>query len=80
MSDIVEKLRTFEGSDALGNGDFSVCKEADDEILRLRAVLAEANGLLKDAQEPLSDLFYCENRTCLSCRIHDFLYQQEQHK
>jgi hypothetical protein len=41
-----ERLRAFEGSDDLGNGDFSVCHEAadaldakDKEIERLRTVL-----------------------------------------
>lgn len=34
--DIVERLRAFEGSDDLGNGDFSVCATAADEIVRLR--------------------------------------------
>ncbi len=42
MSDIVERLSRFEDSDALGNGDFSVCIEAADTITRLRAELAEA--------------------------------------
>jgi hypothetical protein len=36
MSDIVERLRLFDGSDALGVGDFSACVEAADEIERLR--------------------------------------------
>ena len=31
------RLRTFEGSDELGNGDFSVCTEAADAIERLEA-------------------------------------------
>lgn len=42
MSDIVERLVRFEASDALGNGDFSVCIEAANIITRLRAELAKA--------------------------------------
>src|SRR3546814_2426163 len=30
--DLVRRLREFEGSDALGNGDFSVCTEAADAL------------------------------------------------
>ena len=37
MNDIVERLRRFEGSDDLGDGDFAVCVHAADEIERLRA-------------------------------------------
>lgn len=40
MTDIVERLRRFEGSDALGVGDFSVCMDAADEIELLREVIA----------------------------------------
>jgi hypothetical protein len=35
--DIVQCLRDFEGSDALGNGDFSICRAAATEIEALRA-------------------------------------------
>ena len=45
MSDIVERLRAFEGSDELGNGDFAVCEEAAAEITRLRAELARVTAL-----------------------------------
>ena len=37
MSDIADELRTFEGSEALGNGDFSACYRGAAEITRLRA-------------------------------------------
>ena len=39
MTDIVERLRRFEGSDDLGDGDFAVCVHAADEIERLRKAL-----------------------------------------
>ena len=42
MSDtmaLIERLRTFEGSDDLGNGYFTVCHEAATEIERLSAAL-----------------------------------------
>ena len=42
MTDIVERLRLLDGSDALGVGDFSACIEAADEIERLRAEVAAA--------------------------------------
>ena len=34
--DLVKRLREFEISDALGNGDFSTCKEAADRIEELK--------------------------------------------
>ena len=37
MTDLIERLRDFEGSDGLGNGDFSLLSEAAAEIERLRA-------------------------------------------
>ena len=42
LLDCVVGLRTFEGSDALGNGDFSLLHAAADEIERLREVANEA--------------------------------------
>lgn len=42
MSDIADELRAFEGSEALGNGDFSACYRGAAEITRLRAELATA--------------------------------------
>ncbi len=42
MSDIKQELRDFEGSDALGNGDFSVCIRGADRIAELEAALANA--------------------------------------
>ena len=42
MSDtmtLIERLRTLEGSDDLGNGYFTVCHEAADEIERLNTAL-----------------------------------------
>ena len=39
MMTLIERLRTFEGSDDLGNGYFTVCHEAADEIERLNAAL-----------------------------------------
>jgi hypothetical protein len=43
QGDLVERLREFEISDALGDGDFSTCKEAAD---RLEIYKAEIEGLL----------------------------------
>lgn len=37
--DLVVRLLTFEGSDALGNGDFSLLKDAAYEIARLHDAL-----------------------------------------
>lgn len=34
-AELAERLRQFEGSDALGNGDFTVCVEAAEFIERL---------------------------------------------
>lgn len=48
MTDLVELLREFEGSDSLGDGDFHVCYEAADEIERLRAWVAELEAVLTD--------------------------------
>ncbi len=42
MADLIGRLRAFEGSDELGNGDFSLLTEAATEIERLRAEVAEA--------------------------------------
>jgi len=41
MDDLVERLRGFEGSDDLGNGDFAVCIQAADRIQALEARIAE---------------------------------------
>lgn len=40
--DLADELRAFEGSDALGNGDFSVCVRGAAEITRLRAAINDA--------------------------------------
>ncbi len=40
--DLADELRAFEGSDALGNGDFSVCVRGATEIARLRAAINDA--------------------------------------
>ena len=48
--ELVERLRGFEGSDDLGNGDFSVCREAADRLASLEErerVLTEENARLK---------------------------------
>lgn len=45
--DIVDRLRVFEGSDALENGDFSVCDTAADHIEALRQQLADARDALE---------------------------------
>ena len=42
MNDIADELRAFEGSEALANGDFSVCVRGAAEITSLRAALATA--------------------------------------
>ncbi len=39
MSGLVQRLRDFECSDAIGDGDFTTCREAADEIERLEAEL-----------------------------------------
>jgi len=44
MDDLVERLRGFEGSDDLGNGDFTVCTQAADRIQALQARIAELEG------------------------------------
>lgn len=46
MPSICEMLRGFECSDALGNGDFSVCDEAADLIETQAALLDDAEGVL----------------------------------
>jgi hypothetical protein len=40
MQTDTQRLRNFEGSDALGNGDFSICRAAATEIEALRATLS----------------------------------------
>jgi hypothetical protein len=40
-NDLIARLRAFEGSDDLDNGDFSVCIEAAERIDALEAVLRE---------------------------------------
>ena len=55
MNDIADELRAFEGSEALANGDFSVCCRGAAEITRLRARVAEletALQFIKDAPAP----------------------------
>ena len=54
IEELVERLREFEGSDALGNGDFSVCLEAATaleqayaEIERLRTAGSELAEIIK---------------------------------
>lgn len=44
---IVERLRTFEGSDDLGNGDFSLLIQAAQHIRVLEALLAECAADLR---------------------------------
>ena len=39
MTDLARLLRTFEGSDALGDGDFSVCIEAASSIEKLQSAI-----------------------------------------
>lgn len=51
MSGLVERLRAFEGSDALGNGDFSVCIEAAALIEQLVEALEEAVCLVPASQK-----------------------------
>ena len=52
MSDIADELRAFEGSEALANGDFSVCVRGAAEITRLRAALATAR---QDGMEAITE-------------------------
>jgi len=59
---LIERLRTFEESDALGNGDFRVCEDAANALAALAAMpstvsVATFNELC-DASEAL--LFRCE--------------------
>lgn len=57
MDDLIERLRNFEGSDELGNGDFSLLREAAAALEAAREDAAEAKqngyelGLLAGAQE-----------------------------
>jgi hypothetical protein len=46
MADLIERLRAFEGSDELGNGDFSLLAEAATEIEELRAEVERLNRIL----------------------------------
>ena len=39
MTDLIERLRNFEGSDALGNGDFSLLHEAADALEAARGMV-----------------------------------------
>ena len=43
--DLADELRAFEGSDALGNGDFSVCVRGAAEITRLKDLVKETGNL-----------------------------------
>lgn len=56
MSDIADELRTFEGSDALGNGDFSVCYRGAAEIERLNARVAELEAENAALQKRVAEL------------------------
>ena len=49
MTDLIERLHNFEGSDELGNGDFSLLSEAAAEIERLRAEVERLMGCLATA-------------------------------
>ena len=49
MTDLIERLHNFEGSDELGNGDFSLLSEAAAEIERLRAEVKRLTGCLATA-------------------------------
>ena len=53
MNDIADELRAFEGSEAIANGDFSVCVRGAAEIARLRAELAAAQ---REGMEGFGDL------------------------
>jgi len=60
MTYIVERLRAFEGSDDLGNGDFSVCVQAAEHIIVLQALLAECAG---DLRAYIEQAYPAETRT-----------------
>ena len=47
---LVDDLRTFEGSDALGDGDFTICDQAADLITRLAGALEESGAALSADQ------------------------------
>lgn len=48
---LAAELAAFDGSDALGNGDFSVCARAAAELRRLAAVGVERDALQRKLQE-----------------------------
>ena len=47
--DLIERLRNFEGSDAIGNGDFSLLHEAADALEAAREDSARLDWLAGDA-------------------------------
>ena len=52
--DILERLTAFEGSDDLGNGDFTVCSEAIAEITRLRGQVESVRASRAEAIKLMS--------------------------
>lgn len=50
---LIERLRGFEGSDDLGNGDFTICLEAIQAITALEARVKELEACLRDCADDL---------------------------
>ena len=52
---IAAKLREFEGSDELGDGDFFICRAGAEKIERLAAVLVELAAMVRGERPALRD-------------------------
>ena len=61
--DMVERLRGFEQSDELGNGDFSACIAAADELARLRDENAKLRTCLEIVPGTEIDGIDCRDET-----------------
>ncbi|GGP00880.1 hypothetical protein [Stakelama pacifica] len=48
-NELEDRLREYEGSDALGNGDFSLIIEAADTLKRYREALEQRDRFIVDA-------------------------------
>lgn len=55
MTDLIERLRNFEGSDALGNGDFSLLHEAAAALEAAREDAERYRWLRKGANRGAND-------------------------
>ena len=72
--DLVTRLLQFEGSDALGDGDFSVCTKAAAEITRLNAVIAAKDEALDKiaTHESTVDYGHMECANCKDAYLDDY--------